>query len=234
MPIAATWISLPTFTCTDHNIVTPSDPVHFHSNSSHMDQPTWHSLAQTTALLPPVIQSASMPASQLYLPMLNLQLTQMQFRMLQVVQPSDLLLFNIPPLADVPILHPDGTQTAKSDSWRDIVHHWTEGKPWLDLHILLKDWPYHYYNGKSSHQFNTKYSQQCIIMMEFLNEFQGDEETFLKIYGSAIGQGHMKLLKAILAAHKWYCGAGEHHHCLTSEEVCDNSSSVLQGASKQQ
>ncbi|KAI6139162.1 hypothetical protein BKA82DRAFT_4365058 [Pisolithus tinctorius] len=214
----------------------------------------WHSLVQTTALLPPAIQSASMPASQLYLPMLNLQLTQMQFRMLQVVQPSDLSLSTSLPsqirpqrtkahastsllgvvILDVPVLHPNGTWTAKSDSWRDIVCHWMEGKPWLDLHILLKDWPYHYYNGKSSCQFNMKYSQQCIIVMEFLNEFQGDEETCLKIYGSAIGQGHTKLLKAILAACKLYCGAGEYHHRLTSEEVCNDSSLVLQGISEQQ
>ncbi|KAI6155649.1 hypothetical protein BKA82DRAFT_17486 [Pisolithus tinctorius] len=128
----------------------------------------------------------------------------------------------------MPVLHPDGTQTAKLDSWRDIVHHWMEGEPQLDLHIPLKDSPYHYYNGKSGRQFNTKYSQRCVIVTEFLDEFQGDEETLLKIYGSAIGQGHTKLLKAILAACKWYCGAGECHHCLTSEEVCDDSS-VLQG-----
>ncbi|KIO00089.1 hypothetical protein M404DRAFT_29910 [Pisolithus tinctorius Marx 270] len=138
-----------------------------------------HSLAQTMALLPPAIQSASMPAAQPYLPMLNLQPTQMQFRMLQVVQPSDLSLsMSLPSqigpqrakacastsllgvvILDMPVLHPDGTWTAKSDSWRDIVHHWMEGKLWLDLHIPLKDWPYHYYNGKSSRQFNTKYSQ---------------------------------------------------------------------------
>ncbi|KIO04655.1 hypothetical protein M404DRAFT_142566 [Pisolithus tinctorius Marx 270] len=62
-------------------------------------------------------------------------------------------------ILDMPILCPNGTQTTKSDSWRDIVCHWTEGEPWLDLHILLKDWPYHYYNGKSSCQFNMKYSQ---------------------------------------------------------------------------
>lgn len=203
------------------------------------------SLAQTTALLPPAIQSASMPAAQPYLPTLNLQPTQTQFRMPQVVQPSDLspstsLPSQIGPqrtkarastsllgvvIPDVPVLRPDGTRTAKSDSWRDIVRHWTEGEPRLDLHIPLKDWPYHYYNGKSGRQFNTKYSQRRVIATEFLDEFQGDEETFLKVYGSAVGQGHTKLLKAILAAHKRYCGAGERHRRLTSEEVCNDSSS---------
>ncbi|KAI6035401.1 hypothetical protein F5J12DRAFT_924235 [Pisolithus orientalis] len=205
-----------------------------------------HSPAQTTTSSPPVIQSTSMPtaaiqstsmpAAQPYLPTLNLQPTQTQFRMPRVVQLSDLspstsLPSQIGPqrtkarastsllgvvILDVPVLRPDGTWTAKSDSWRDIVHHWTEGEPRLDLHIPLKDWPYHYYNGKSGRQFNTK--------------FQGDEETFLKVYGSAVGQGHTKLLKAILAARKQYCGAGERHRHLTSEEVCDDSSS---GISKQ-
>ncbi|KAI6006498.1 hypothetical protein F5J12DRAFT_768678 [Pisolithus orientalis] len=205
------------------------------------------SLAQTMALLPPAIQSTSMPAAQPYLPTLNLQPTQTQFRMPQVVQPSDLSLsMSLPSqigpqrtkahastsllgvvIPDVPVLRPNGTRTAKSDSWRGIVRHWMEGEPWLDLHIPLKDWPYHYYNGKSGHQFNTKYSQRRVIATEFLDEFQGDEETFLKVYGSAIGQGHTKLLKAILAARKQYCGAGECHRRLTSEEVCNNSSSGI-------
>ncbi|KAI6007533.1 hypothetical protein F5J12DRAFT_693288, partial [Pisolithus orientalis] len=212
----------------------PSGPVS-HQDTTGTYQ---HSPAQTTTLLPPAIQSASMPtasepsllppaiqstsipAAQPYLPTLNLQLTQMQFRILWVVQPSDLSFLTSLPLhfrpqrtkthastsllrvviPDMPILHPNGTWTAKSDSWRDIVCHWMEGEPWLDLHIPLKDWPYHYYNGKSGHQFNTKYSQQHVIAMEFLDEFQGDKETFLRIYGSAISQGHTKLLKAILAA----------------------------------
>ncbi|KAI6010810.1 hypothetical protein F5J12DRAFT_781793 [Pisolithus orientalis] len=137
------------------------------------------------------------------------------FRMPQAVQPSDVLfLMSLPScirpqrikthmstsllgvvILDMPVLHPNGTQTPKSDSRRDIVHHWTE---------------------------------------EFLNEFHGDDETSLKIYGSAVSQGHMKLLKVILAACKWYCGAGDRCHRLTSEEVCNDSSSVLQGISKQQ
>ncbi|KAI6001641.1 hypothetical protein F5J12DRAFT_928371 [Pisolithus orientalis] len=203
MPIAAAWISLPTFTCADHNIVTPSDPVHFHSNSR----------------MPQVVQPLDLSLSTSLPSQVGPQGTK--------ACASTSLLGVV--ILEVPVLHPNGTQTAKSDSWRDIVCHWTEGEPQLDLHIPLKDWPYHYYNGKSSCQFNTKYSQQCIIVMEFLNEFQGDEETFLKIYGSAISQGHMKLLKAILAAHKWYCGAGECCCCLTSEEVCNNFSLVLQG-----
>ncbi|KAI6011885.1 hypothetical protein BKA83DRAFT_4131345 [Pisolithus microcarpus] len=50
-------------------------------------------------------------------------------------------------IPNVPVLHADGTWTPKSGSWRDIVHHWTEGEPQLGLHTPLKDWPHHYYNG---------------------------------------------------------------------------------------
>ncbi|KAI5994946.1 hypothetical protein F5J12DRAFT_929408 [Pisolithus orientalis] len=165
-----------------------------------------HSPVQTTTLLPPVIQSASMPTADLSL---STSLPSQIGPQRTKARASTSLLGVVIP--DVPVLCPNGTRTTKLDSWRDIVCHWTEGEPWLDLHIPLKDWPYHYYNGKSGHQFNTK--------------FQGDEETFLKVYGSAVGQGHTKLLKAILAARKRYCGAGEHCHRLTSEEVCDDSSS---------
>ncbi|KAI6138555.1 hypothetical protein BKA82DRAFT_3989880 [Pisolithus tinctorius] len=237
----------------------PSGTVLAHSVTSTMptDQPHVsahrHSPVQTMTSLPPAIQPASTPAAQPYLSTFDLQPTQAQFRMPRVVQPSDVSFSTSLPsrigpqriktsastsllgvvIPDVPVLHPDGTQTSKSDSWRDIVRHWTEGEPRLGLHISLKDWPYHYYNGKSGRQFNTKYSQRRVIATEFLDEFQGDEEIFLKVYGSAVSQGHTKLLKAILAARKRYCGVGERRRRLTSEEVCD-SSSMLQGSSEQQ
>ncbi|KAI6000121.1 hypothetical protein F5J12DRAFT_951289 [Pisolithus orientalis] len=200
MPTVATWVSPPAFTCADHSFVAPSDPVCFHASSPAI--PTYTQFTTDSN----AVQDAIRP-----------QRTK--------ARASTSLLGVVIP--DMPILHPDGTRTTKSDSWRDIVRHWTEGEPRLDLHIPLKDWPYHYYNGKSGRQFNTKYSQQRIIATECLDEFQGDEETFLKVYGSAIGQGHTKLPKAILAAHKRYCGAGEHRHRLTSEEVCNDSSSGI-------
>jgi len=59
-------------------------------------------------------------------------------------------------------------QSAKSESWRIIVQHWTEGKPHLSLFLPLKDWPHHYYN-RPGHQFNTKHYQCHLIATEFLN-----------------------------------------------------------------
>ncbi|KAI6024930.1 hypothetical protein BKA83DRAFT_4491719 [Pisolithus microcarpus] len=121
-------------------------------------------------------------------------------------------------IPNMPVLHADGMQTLKCNSWKDIVHHWTEGEPCLSLAVPLKDWPHHYYNGQYGRQFNTKYYQQSMITMEFLDEFQGNEELFLKAYGSATCQGHTKLLKAILDACKWHCGNGEHHCQLANED----------------
>lgn len=65
------------------------------------------------------------------------------------------------------------------------MRHWTVGEPRLGQHIPLKNWPRHYYNGKDGRRFNTKHYQRKVIATEFVNEFQGDEEAFLKVYGSA-------------------------------------------------
>ncbi|KAI5987257.1 hypothetical protein EDD15DRAFT_2372705 [Pisolithus albus] len=119
---------------------------------------------------------------------------------------------NLPPgllIPNVPVLHADGAHTPKSDSWRDIVHHWTEGEPWLGLHTPLKDWPHHYYNGRYGRAFNTKHYQRRVVATEFLDEFQGDEVAFLKAYGGAAREGHTKLLKAILAARRQHHRDGE-------------------------
>ncbi|KAI6004797.1 hypothetical protein EDD15DRAFT_2191570 [Pisolithus albus] len=113
--------------------------------------------------------------------------------------------YNIPRgllIPNVPVLHADRTRTPKSDSWKDIVRHWTEGEPRLGLTLPLKDWPHHYHNGPLGRQFNTKYYQRSVIATEFLDEFQGNEEAFLEAYGSAASQGHTKLLKAVLDACK--------------------------------
>ncbi|KIK12223.1 hypothetical protein PISMIDRAFT_18893 [Pisolithus microcarpus 441] len=127
---------------------------------------------------------------------------------------------NLPPgllIPNVPVLHVDGTRTPKSDSWRDIVRHWTEGEPRLGLHIPLKDWPHHYYNGRYGRQFNTKHYQRSVVATEFLNEFQGDEDAFLKAYGGAAREGHTKLLKVILGARNRYRGDGECRSHLANE-----------------
>ncbi|KIK22932.1 hypothetical protein PISMIDRAFT_101590 [Pisolithus microcarpus 441] len=141
--------------------------------------------------------------------------------------------YNIPRgllIPNVPVLHADGTRTPKSDSWKDIVRHWTEGEPRLGLVLPLKDWPHHYHNGPLGRQFNTKYYQRSVITSEFLNEFQGDEEAFLKAYGSAASQGHTKLLKAVLDAHKRHPGDGERHSHLTNEQQSSSSESHTNAA----
>ncbi|KAI6152628.1 hypothetical protein BKA82DRAFT_35867 [Pisolithus tinctorius] len=184
----------------------------------------------------PAIQSVPVPAAHFHAPAFSLQPTLVQFRIPRVVQPSDIdisILTSLPShvglqrtstcpsvplrIPNVPVLHVDGTWMPKSDSWRDIVRHWTEGEPQLGLYIPLKDWPHHHCNGKHGQQFNMKHHQRGVIVMEFLNEFQGDEEAFLKAYGSAASLGHTRLLKAILDAHKWHPRDGERHHRLANE-----------------
>ncbi|KAI6041006.1 hypothetical protein EDC04DRAFT_2602047 [Pisolithus marmoratus] len=105
-------------------------------------------------------------------------------------------------IPNVPVLHENGMWMLKADSWRDI------------------DWPQHYYNGPHGRKFNTKYYQQSMVTTEFLNEFRGDEEAFLKAYGHTTSEGHTRLLKAILDAHKQHRGDGECRHHFANE-VCD-------------
>ena len=72
-------------------------------------------------------------------------------------------------IPDLPITLEDGvTQSAKADSWRIIVQHWTEGDPRLGLFLPLKDWPHHYHNGPGR-QFNMKHYQRRLIATEFLD-----------------------------------------------------------------
>ncbi|KAI6027124.1 hypothetical protein EDC04DRAFT_2605991 [Pisolithus marmoratus] len=193
--------------------------------------------AWSTTLLPPTIQSA--PAIQSRLSPTNSR--PMRFTMPRLTQPSGASTFlslpsqagpqrtfpacpsNFPQgllIPNVPVLHADGLCTPKSDSWKDIVCHWTEGEPRLGLDVALKDWPHHYYNGRHGWQFNSKYYQRSVVATEFLNEFEGNKEAFVKAYGTATCEGHTKLLKAILAARKRYHGDGERRRNLTNE-VCD-------------
>ena len=72
-------------------------------------------------------------------------------------------------IPDLPITLKDGVmQSAKADSWRIIIQHWTKGDPHLGLFLPLKDWPHHYHNGLG-HQFNTKHYQRRLITTEFLD-----------------------------------------------------------------
>jgi len=71
----------------------------------------------------------------------------------------------------VPVMHADGMKTPKSESWRDIVQHWTVGEPRLHLFVALKDWPHHYYNGRHGRKFNSLYYQQGLVAKEFLHVY---------------------------------------------------------------
>ncbi|KIM51924.1 hypothetical protein SCLCIDRAFT_33056 [Scleroderma citrinum Foug A] len=114
----------------------------------------------------------------------------------------------------MPIPLEDGvTMSPKSESWRVIVSHWTEGAPQLGLPTPLKDWPHKHYNG-ANQRFNQKYLQCKMIATEFLNEFEGNEADFLRAYGRAAQQGHTAVHKAIQDARKQYGGSGE-RRCVT-------------------
>ncbi|KIN96441.1 hypothetical protein M404DRAFT_33239 [Pisolithus tinctorius Marx 270] len=129
-------------------------------------------------------------------------------------------------ILDVPILQADGTHTPRLDSWKDIVCHWTKGELQLNLHTPLKDWLHHYYNGKCW-RLNTKHYQHKVVATKFLDEFQGNKDAFLRAYGSAAHLGHMRLLNAIIAAHKRHRGDGEHRHHLANEWAGGPSASPL-------
>ena len=63
----------------------------------------------------------------------------------------------------------DGMPMPKSQSWKDLVWHWTEGEPRLSLHMPLKDWPREHYNGRNR-CFNEKFTQHRTIATEYLDE----------------------------------------------------------------
>ena len=68
----------------------------------------------------------------------------------------------------IPVKLQNGGKTPQSESWREIVQHWTVGEPRLRLFVPLKDWPHSYYNGRHGQKFNTLYYQRGIIAKEFL------------------------------------------------------------------
>ncbi|KAL4080479.1 hypothetical protein J3A83DRAFT_4421993 [Scleroderma citrinum] len=113
--------------------------------------------------------------------------------------------------------------TPRTESWKDIICHWTEGEEWLGLTVPLKDWPHSWYNGLHGQKFNSKYYQRKVVATEYLDEFHENEKDFLKAYGSTTHLGHTSLLKAILAACKEYPGNGEHRRHLINETQGDSS-----------
>ena len=121
-------------------------------------------------------------------------------------------------IPDIPVRNPDGSRRPKSESWRDIVKHWTEGDPSVGLHTPLKDWPANWTRG-NNWVFATKHQQRSLIALEFIERsvwplippaddvrssspalscrrFQSDEARFLAAYPEAI-HGHCALMRAI-------------------------------------
>ncbi|KIM59473.1 hypothetical protein SCLCIDRAFT_27294 [Scleroderma citrinum Foug A] len=87
----------------------------------------------------------------------------------------------------------------RSKAWKEVMHHWLEGVPELNLHIPLKDWPYEYMCGLNC-GLHSKYNQRHIIVMEFLNQYGGNKTAFMAAYN--IKKGIKVLLEAIKAAHQ--------------------------------
>ena len=57
----------------------------------------------------------------------------------------------------------------RGEAWKEVMRHWQEGMPELNLHVPLKDWPYEYTRGQN-HGLHLKYNQRRIIATEFLNQ----------------------------------------------------------------
>ena len=71
-------------------------------------------------------------------------------------------------IPDVPVRNPNGSRRPKSESWRDIIKHWTEGDPSLGLRTPLRDWPPDWTRG-SNRLFAAKYHQRSLVALEFLD-----------------------------------------------------------------
>ena len=57
----------------------------------------------------------------------------------------------------------------RGEAWKEVVRHWQEGAPELNLHVPLKDWPYEYTRGQNR-GLHSKYNQRRIIATEFLDQ----------------------------------------------------------------
>ncbi|KAL4081312.1 hypothetical protein V8B97DRAFT_2027566 [Scleroderma yunnanense] len=125
-------------------------PLIQHSQPSH--SPTVTTLHLAPAAVPNTIFLAPFPSS---------------------IGPHRPVQSSIPPkglvILCMPVICKDDMQTPRSESWKDIVHHWREGEGQLGLTILLKDWLHSWYNRPHGQKFNSKYYQQKLIVMEYLN-----------------------------------------------------------------
>lgn len=70
-------------------------------------------------------------------------------------------------IPDIPLRHSDGSRSHMSNSWREIVEHWTNGDPARGLHTPLKDWPRKWLT-KENKLFAQKHGNRGIIALEFL------------------------------------------------------------------
>ncbi|KAL4069169.1 hypothetical protein J3A83DRAFT_4373460 [Scleroderma citrinum] len=92
----------------------------------------------------------------------------------------------------------DGMITLRNKAWRDVIQHWEKGV--LEKRLpSLRDWLYEY-THRPNHNLQSKYNQQHIIALEFLNQYKGDEKKFVKAYEVTVQKGITSLLHAITAA----------------------------------
>ncbi|KAL4061664.1 hypothetical protein V8B97DRAFT_2027250 [Scleroderma yunnanense] len=86
-----------------------------------------------------------------------------------VTMESDTLTYLSPSpfIPDILFTHADRMITPRNKAWRDVIQHWGKGVPEKRL-PPLRDWPYEYTHGPN-HNLQSKYNQQCIIALEFLD-----------------------------------------------------------------
>ena len=126
------------------------------------------------------------------------------------------LLDLVSPKPTIPDVPPwNGPRMPRSEAWKEVVRHWWEGAPKLNLPIPLKDWPSDYIRGPNRH-LQSKYNQWCIIATEYLNRWASlkpslfamwfthllrygdDEAAFTRVYN--VKKGIKALLEAIKTA----------------------------------
>ena len=64
-------------------------------------------------------------------------------------------------------LCPDGTKVQKAEAWKDIIHHWDKGDPFLSLHKSLKDWTKDDLTG-ANWGFASLHGQHATVAREFI------------------------------------------------------------------
>ena len=75
----------------------------------------------------------------------------------------------VSPKLTIPDVPPrNGPKMPRNEGWKEVVRHWQEGAPELNLPIPLKDWPHDYLHGPNRH-LQSKYNQRRIIATEFID-----------------------------------------------------------------